>query len=68
MMALLEFGRGGVGPHAYPSERARVAETEQSTLRKSALELVGTLLALVGIAVGILTILSALFLMHGVLR
>jgi hypothetical protein len=67
-MALLEFGRGGVGQHAYRPERARVAETERSTLRKAALELVGTFLALVGIAIGILTILSALFLMHGVLR
>src|SRR5215831_244003 len=54
IMALLDFARGRTG-HLQPlSERASAADKQQGTWRKLVLEFVGTLFALVGIAIGIL--------------
>ena len=46
-------------------ERPRAANIKVSTWQKAALEFVGTLFALIGITLGILTLLFALVLMHG---
>jgi hypothetical protein len=69
-MALLDFGRSGVGRLSKvpnPVSRATLGERQQSTWR-SALEVAGVFLVLMGIAVGILMLRFALVLSHGVLH
>ena len=70
-MALLEFDRSwgrrlSVAPN--PVGRATAAKKDQSTWQRTALEMAGTLLVLMGIAVGVLALRFALVLMHGVLH
>ncbi len=69
-MALLDFGRSGVGRLSKvpnPVSRATLGERQQGTWR-SALEVAGVFLVLMGIAVGILMLRFALVLSHGVLH
>ncbi len=70
-MALLDFGRSGVGRLSKalsPVSRTTPAERQRSTWRRSALEVAGTLFVLMGIAMGILTLRFVLVLSHGVLN
>ena len=66
-MALLDVTRGRVGRQSHMSGQARVADGQPSTWRKALLEVAGTFLVLMGIAISILTLRLALVLMHGVL-
>jgi hypothetical protein len=67
-MALLDFGRSHVArPQGHPSPSTAV-EARQSTWQRTALEVAGTFLLLMGIGVGILTLRFVLVLLHGVLR
>ncbi len=70
-MALLDFGRSGVGRLSKvpnPVSRATLGERQQSTWRRSALEGAAVFLVLMGIAAGILMLRFALVLSHGVLH
>jgi hypothetical protein len=64
-MALLDFAKDRIGRHAPIPTRASAAHRQQGEWRRVALELAGTFLVLVGIAIGILTLRFALVLMHG---
>ena len=70
-MALLDFGRSGAGrlsktpslvSPTHPGERQR------GTWRRSALEVAGAFLVLMGIAAGVLALRLMLVLSHGVLH
>jgi hypothetical protein len=70
-MALLDFDKGRVtrlqkAPN--PVNRITAAKKHQSTWQRTALEIAGTFLVLMGIAVGIMTLRLVLVLMHGILH
>lgn len=68
-MALLDVGRSRVAclPKAPTSvNRATATEERQRTWQRTALEIAGTFLILMGIVVGVLTLRLALVLMHGI--
>ncbi len=70
-MALLDFGRSGVGRLSKapgPVSRTHPGERRRSTWRRSALEVAGAFLVLMVIAAGILTLRFVLVLSHGVLH
>ena len=70
-MALLDFDRSQVSRLSKapnPVNRATAAEKDQSTWQRIALEMAGTFLVLIGIAVGVLALRFALVLMHGILH
>jgi hypothetical protein len=69
-MALLDFGRSGVGRLSKapsPASWTSLGKRQRSTWWRSALKVAGTLFVLMGIAIGILTLRLALVLSHGVL-
>jgi hypothetical protein len=66
-MAFLDLRRTLITHQPPPCERPRAANIKASTWQRAALEFVGTFLALIGIALGILTLRFALVLMHGLL-
>jgi hypothetical protein len=68
-LALLDFDRSRVTRLAKvpnPVDRVTAAEKHQSTWQRAALEIAGTFLVLMGIAVGILALRLALILTHGI--
>ena len=70
-MALMDLSRSQDDFLSRPPEtvnRVTAAEKHQSTWQRTALEIAGTFLVLMGIAVGILTLRFALVLMHGILH
>ena len=70
-MALLDFGRSGVGRLSKapnPASRTPLEKGQRGTWWRSALKVAGTLFVLMGIAIGILTLRLALVLSHGVLH
>jgi hypothetical protein len=70
-MALLDFDKDRVARRSRapsPANWVTAAEKHHSTWQRTALEIAGTFLVLIGIAVGILTLRFALVLMHGILQ
>ncbi len=70
-MAALDFAKVGAGRLSQPPnthDRSRTAREHQSTWQRTALEIAGTFLVLMGIAVGILSLRLVLVLTHGVLH
>jgi hypothetical protein len=71
LLALLDVGRSRVAclPKAPTSvNRASGAEERQRGWQRTALEIAGTFLVLMGIAVGVVTLRLALVLMHGIVQ
>jgi hypothetical protein len=67
-MALLDFERDRVGRHSQMLKGASDAGTQQRKWQRMALDFIGTVFVLMGIAIGVLTLRFALVLMHGVLH
>ena len=70
-MALLDFDRSRVtrlSTAFNPINRVTAAEKHQNTWQRATLEIAGTFLVLMGIAVGILALRFALLLIHGSLH
>jgi hypothetical protein len=70
-MALMDLAKGRVehlsgGPR--PASRTKATREYQCTWQRAALEVAGTFLVLMGIAIGILTLRFALVLFHDFLR
>ena len=66
-MALLNFAGDRAQPQSYRHKRRGAVEGKLSSRRRAILEFIGTLLVLMGISVGILTLRFALVLMHQVM-
>ena len=65
-MALLNFAGDRAQPQSYRHEGRGGVEGKRSSWQRAILEFIGTLLVLMGISVGILTLRFALVLMHQV--
>ena len=65
-MALLDVGRSRAAHLQKAPTSASVTEERRRTWQRTALEIAGTFLILMGIAVGVLTLRLALVLMHGI--
>jgi hypothetical protein len=70
-MALMDFAKGRV-EHlpggSSPLSRTKATRKRQPTWQRAALQVAGSILVLIGIAIGILTLRFALVLMHGFLQ
>jgi hypothetical protein len=66
-MALLNFAGDRAQPQSYRHKRYGAVEGKLSSWQRATLEFIGTLLVLMGISVGILTLRFALVLMHQVM-
>ena len=67
-MVLLNFAGDRAQPQSYTRKRRGAVESKRSSWQKTILEFIGTLLVLMGILVGILTLRFALVLMHQVMH
>jgi hypothetical protein len=67
-MALLDFGSNRVARLRGHRPPSTAVEAHQSTWQRTALEVAGTFLMLMGIGIGILTLRFVLVLMHGLLH
>jgi hypothetical protein len=66
-MALLNFAGDRAQPQSYTRKRRGAVEGRLSSWQRAILEFIGTLLVLMGISVGILTLRFALVLMHQIM-
>ena len=67
-MALLNFVGGQAEPQSYTLRRPGTLDSRLSACRRTALEVIGAFLVMIGFSVGVLTLCFALVLMHDVLH